>query len=214
MKKIPYTFIMMILVLSLILSGCSRSASQGVETPETSTESEIPFPVGDNANRATEIIGATQTAVVDPEAKGDQAADSSVEPTAEPVVNTPVPTQAPVIVATATPGSPASYVLKQGEHPYCIARRFNVNPNDLIAINGITGSVSPGTSLKIPSNSIWPTNFARSLQAHPASYTVLAGDTIYSIACAFGDVDPEAIIAANSLQSPYTLTAGSTIQIP
>lgn len=208
MKKIPYTLILMVIVLSLVVSGCTRSADKGVDTPPT-TEAEIPFPVGDTTNRITEMVGSTQTAAVG----GDQT-QATVEPTAEPVVNTPEPTQVPVVVATATPGTPGTYVLQVGEHPYCIARRFNVNPNDLISLNGISGNVSPGTTLKIPTNSVWPSNFARALKAHPATYTVISGDTIYSIACEFGDVDPNAIIAANSLTSPYTLTAGTSIQIP
>jgi LysM repeat protein len=52
------------------------------------------------------------------------------------------------------------------------------------------------------------------LKAHPADYTVKAGDTIYSIACDFGDVDPMAIAAANNLQAPYTLKVGDVIRIP
>jgi LysM repeat protein len=42
----------------------------------------------------------------------------------------------------------------------------------------------------------------------------VAGDTIYTIACAFGDVDPNAIIVVNGLESPYTLTPGQVLQIP
>ncbi len=40
------------------------------------------------------------------------------------------------------------------------------------------------------------------------------GDTIYSVACYYGDVDPMAIAAVNGLSSPYTLNPGSMIQIP
>ena len=90
----------------------------------------------------------------------------------------PEPTAVPVLVATATPGTPGTYILQEGEHPYCIARRFNVNPTDLIALNGVGSPVSPGTSLKIPSNSVWPNNFARSLKAHPTTYTVVTGDIV------------------------------------
>ena len=54
----------------------------------------------------------------------------------------------------------------------------------------------------------------RALHPHPATYTVKTGDTIYNIACYYGDVDPMAIVAANSLIAPYTLTAGQSLQIP
>ena len=206
MKKIPYALIMMVLLLSLAVSGCNLSSSKGIEEPPT-VEAEIPFPVGDTTNRVTEMAMETQTAVV--------GGDSNVEPTPEPVVNTPEPTQAPVIVVpSATPGIPSTYILQEGEHPYCIARRFNVNPNDLVAINGISGNVAPGTTLKIPTNSSWPDSASRALKAHPTTYTVISGDSIYSVACKFGDVDQNSIIAANGLQSPYSLTSGTTIQIP
>lgn len=205
MKKFPYALILMFLLLSFVVSGCNLSSSKGIEEPPT-VEAEIPFPVGDTTNRATESIAETQTAVVD-EPVGD--------PTAEPVVNTPEPTQPPVvIVPSATPGIPATYILQEGEHPYCIARRFNVNPNDLVALNGISGYVAPGTTLKIPTNSSWPDSASRALKAHPTTYTVVSGDSIYSVACKFGDVDPNSIIAANALQSPYSLTSGTIIQIP
>jgi LysM repeat protein len=205
MKKIPYALIMMVLFLSLVVSGCNLSSSKGIEEPPT-VEAEIPFPVGDTTNRVTEMAAETQTAA---------GGDTNVVPTAEPVVNTPEPTQVPVVVVpSATPGVPATYILQEGEHPYCIARRFNVNPNDLVALNGISGSVAPGTTLKIPANSTWPDGASRALKTHPTTYTVVSGDSIYSVACKFGDVDPNSIVAANSLQSPYSLTGGTTLQIP
>jgi LysM repeat protein len=67
--------------------------------------------------------------------------------------------------------------------------------------------------LNIPATGTW-TSGERALKAHPADYTVISGDTINSIACEFGDVDPLAIAAANGLSSPYTLNAGSVIKIP
>ncbi len=207
MKKFPYALILMVLFLSLVISGCNLSASKGIEEPPT-VEAEIPFPVGDTTNRVTEMAAETQTAV----AGGDQ----NVEPTPEPVVNTPEPTPEPVVVVpTPVLEIPSTYILQEGEHPYCIARRFNVNPNDLVALNGISGYVAPGVTLKIPTNSSWPADSAsRALRAHPTTYTVVSGDSIYSVACKFGDVDPNAIIAVNGLQSPYSLTGGTSIQIP
>jgi LysM repeat protein len=67
--------------------------------------------------------------------------------------------------------------------------------------------------LKIPQTGN-PFPAGRSLRAHPTNYTVSSGDTIYSIACLFGAVDPYAIATANGLSSPYTLTAGQSLYIP
>jgi hypothetical protein len=68
-------------------------------------------------------------------------------------------------------------------------------------------------TLRIPqSGNPFPGN--RSLFPHPTSYTVRPGDTVYSVACIFGDVQPDGIVAVNGLTKPYKLTAGSTINIP
>ena len=118
-----------------------------------------------------------------------------------------------VVIPTVT--RPATYTLQEGEFPYCIARRFNVDPADLVSVNGLAADelVSPGTTLQIPQNSTW-TGEGRVRNPHPDTYTVSAGETIYSIACYYGDVSPEAIIAVNQLESPYTLRAGQVLDIP
>ena len=43
----------------------------------------------------------------------------------------------PIVAPTATPGLPASYTIQKGEFPFCIARRFNVNPNEMLQITGL-----------------------------------------------------------------------------
>ena len=68
------------------------------------------------------------------------------------------------------------------------------------------------STLSIPtSGNVFPG--PRALLAHPTQYTVRNGDTIYSVACDFGDVDPLRIASANGL-SGSDLSAGATIQIP
>jgi LysM repeat protein len=219
MKKIVYPMILIILMLSLVLGGCTRSATKGgggdvaVDTPD------IPFPVGpeNNPNRITEIIAVTQTAAAQVSGDAGQPAQEVATATPEAVLEeTPksLPTTAAVVVPTATPGLPTTYTVQDGEFPYCLARRFNINPNDLVSINNISGFVAPGTVLTIPTDSTWPVEFERALIAHPTTYNVLAGDTIYKIACQFGDVDPNDIIFANNLVAPYELTAGQVINIP
>jgi len=219
MKKIVYPMILIILMLSLVLVGCTRSATKGgggdvaIDTPD------IPFPVGpeNNPNRITEIIAVTQTAAAQVSGDTQQPAQEIATATPEAVLEeTPksLPTTAAVVVPTATPGLPATYTVQDGEFPYCLARRFNINPNDLLSINNISGLVAPGTVLTIPTDSTWPVEFERALIAHPTTYNVLSGDTIYKIACQFGDVDPNDIIYANNLVEPYTLTAGQVINIP
>lgn len=218
--------ILIVLIFSLTLIGCTRSATKGTGGGRTSTSS-IPFPVGPttNPNRMTEIVSATQTAAVLPADGTQQDTPTSGDvSTIPPVVdNTENPTEIPtaeptarpiVVVPTATPGKPSTYTLQDGEFPYCIARRFNINPADLLSINNIGGDVAPGTTLTIPTNSSWPSDFERSLRDHPATYTVQAGQSIYEIACLFGDADPNEIIVANNLSAPYSISSGQVLDIP
>jgi LysM repeat protein len=162
--------------------------------------------------------GSTVPAVTEPPVSGTETSPAAT-PQATPQATQPPPTQAPtsppVAVSSPTPGLPATHQLQKGEFPFCIARRYNLNVSELLSLNGLgLNTVVPvGFTLKIPQTG---NTFSgeRALKAHPTTYTVVSGDTIYSVACTFGDVDPNAIIQANSLSQPYTLTPGSTIHIP
>jgi len=154
-------------------------------------------------------------------------ASPSKTPTAtivEPTLKNPTPTatktvdlstSTPIKVPTSTPGLPDTYKLHSGESPYCIALRFNVNYKELLRLSGLnTGNdFSPGTVLDIPQSG---RNFLdeRTLMDHPTSYTIATGDSIFSIACLFGDVDPINIAIANGLTEPYELTTGESLYIP
>ncbi len=127
-----------------------------------------------------------------------------------------LPTARPVLAApSATPGLPSTYTLRSSEFPYCIARRFNVDPGELLRINGLTSySVYyGGMVIRIPqSGRPFPGN--RSLRPHPATYTVRPGDTLFSIACIYGDVDPEAIAYVNNIPVNSRLEIGQSLNIP
>lgn len=217
-----HVFIAMVLSI-FVLSACELSAA----TPPPS----VPTIDGPMATLQSELgIIATQTAAAgggivdlptlppptddetDTPAPTDVTApptESVVDPTATTIVPTPVPISSP------TPGIPTTYQLQDGEHPYCIARRFDVDQTELLNLNGLGPDARPdvGFTLQIPQTGN-PFVGDRSLRNHPSTYTVSAGDTIYSIACLFGAVSPEAIAEANGLSSPYTLTPGQVINIP
>jgi LysM repeat protein len=121
----------------------------------------------------------------------------------------PLPTSVPV-------GSrPASYTLQKGEFPYCIARRFDVDPGALLSLNGLANGdiYYPNLTLKIPQSGSFPGT--RALRNHPATYTVGSStESIYGIACLFGDVDPSAIAQANNISPGAALTSGQQLSIP
>lgn len=110
---------------------------------------------------------------------------------------------------------PATYTLQSGEFVFCIARRFDVDPDQVLSLNGLSDgqTVYPGKVLKIPQSGSFPGS--RALKNHPATYTVSSSnETVYSIACQYGDVDPGAIAQANNLSPSAGLTAGQQLSIP
>ncbi len=224
--KINHSLAIIISALLILgLAACERSLTGGTISGGSDNTSQELTASG-TAVMDTLYLFSTQTAMaaqqgqptlpIPADAQLTQAAAQTVAPTEVLApTETPLPTSPAILAPTATPGLPASYTLQKGEFPYCIARRFNVNPIEMLQLSGLpsSGTLSPGTVLKIPQKgSPFPGN--RMLQNHPTSYTVQAGDTIYSIACLFGDVDPASIAFVNNLEKPYTLQAGQVINIP
>jgi len=114
-------------------------------------------------------------------------------------------------------GCTSPYTLQKGEFPYCIARRCNVDPAELLSLNGLaSGEIYyPNLTLNLPqSGKSFPP--PRSRRSHPETYTVSdASLTVSGVACVYGDVHPNDILQANpglSLGSP--LTVGQQINIP
>jgi LysM repeat protein len=180
------------LVAVFILAACERSAV----APEST-------PVGDSGGLTT---GSTPTST--------RYWDPTTTPTTSGLLPTLTGTVV-VIVPTPTIGVPDSYKLQKGEYPYCIARRFNVDIGELLSLNGLreTDLFEEGLVLKIPKTG---NSFigSRTLIHHPTTYSAVMGDTVYRIACAFGDVDPIYLAAYNGLVAPYTLTTGTLLNIP
>lgn len=221
MSKKTIIYGLLILILSMAITACERSAS----TAPLSTATDVPVAGEATSSDPMEMLRsfATQTAqAMSGTSQPVDSAEGTVQPAAP--VTTPltlpttVPTQTPM-TGTAVPATntrPATYTLQEGEFPYCIARRFDVNPDELISLNGLGsgGQYVPGLVLKIPQSGN-PFPPPRALLKRPvASYTVASGDNIYKIACKFGDIDPITIASANNLVAPYTLKTGQIITIP
>jgi LysM repeat protein len=126
-----------------------------------------------------------------------------------------------VAASTSVPSGvkPGSYTLKVGEFPYCIARRFNVDPEQLLSLSGLSGSqansLSAGTVLTIPQSGSFPGD--RAWHSHPATFTVGSTydtNTVYGVACYYGDIDPATIAQNNNISVDATLTSGQTLSIP
>lgn len=213
MDKKFYVFISLLTILTFLTPACTRSASQSPIATVTAAAA-LNFPVGSQLTAIPEIM--TQTAIA------NGAPLTAKTPAAK--VLTPKATQKPTKkpthteeAPTSTPGRPQAYTLQYGEWPVCIARRFNLNIDDFFAHNGITmqSRLLVGTVLYLPHSSSWNYNYGpRAWHSHPATYVVQPGDNIYTIACFFGDIGPDAIRSANGLNGSYTLYAGQTLNIP
>jgi LysM repeat protein len=151
---------------------------------------------------------------------GSASTQVSVTATVFPTGTVDLKTPAPVnntVSPFITPTRPPTYILQKGEWPICIARRYNLDLGAFFAANGLNMNSEPatGTTLKIQTTGEWdPANGSRSLNAHPAQYTVKENETLNSIACRYGDVYPDAILSANALTSASEIKAGQTLQIP
>jgi LysM repeat protein len=221
------------MLLAVFLASCSRSASTGtLPTPTATGKAAVSDPMQMLQSFATQTAVAATALASGGNPLGTPAATLAGTPNAIGALPTPTPTSlipgtgvagvTNTPVATAIPGvtvtppaRPATYTLKEGEFPYCIARRFNLDPEALLTLNGIPSGqtlFNAGLVLTIPQSGSFPGTRARI--PHPATYTVKSGETIYDIACAYGDVNPDDIVRVNSLVTPYTLRAGQTLNIP
>jgi len=231
-----------LLLVSIILSACTLSASEAPAVTNTPIDQTSLFAtaLGEPTLRNVESFG-TQTAIAAGTVLPTTAVPAGVTPqsnvtaTSTPLVelnptNTPTATLAVVNNnPTATVGQantpapsgpkPGTYVLKTGEFPYCIARRFNVDPDQLLSASGLSSaqadSLSAGTVLTIPQGGAFPGD--RSWHDHPATFTVGSTydtNTVYGVACYYGDIDPSVIAQNNGISVDAVLTVGQTLNIP
>lgn len=230
MKKNSTRMVFILVLFALIIASCQRSASVNPSEAANPEEQAVQEPT---ENHAQELISATQT----------ELALVTLAPTKVPTEKPTIPSQpegevtlvdivvtiTPTLEVTSTPEvapteaiiiptliRPATYTFKEGENTFCIARRFNVDIGELLSINSLTTSsvVEIGAVVKMPDTGHPWSSGPRALLNHPTQYTVKSGDSLYSIACMFGDVSPEAIIAVNKLSESVELQAGIIIDIP
>jgi LysM repeat protein len=142
-------------------------------------------------------------------------------PTLTPTSTLAVPAGGSTSIPAPSGPRPPLYTLQRDEFPYCIARRFNVDPSDLLRASNL-GSPDiyyAGMQLTIPQNSVWSVQEwgPIELRSHPATYVVTgnADTTVHGVACKFGNVYPDAIVQANAgISLSSTLTVGQSLNIP
>jgi LysM repeat protein len=191
-----------------ISSGTGETGSTGSESSSSSGTDSGSSSSGSEATGSSTTTEGTGTETGSSTTEGAEASGSgseSNEPQQVPVVD--IPPEVEVV--------PKIHTIHTGEFIYCLGRRFDVNPYDILRANGIYGGwiVPAGQKITIPQNGD-PFPAERALKSHPVLHTVQHAETIYTIACQYGDVFPEAIVYANNLITPYLLSPGTQIIIP
>lgn len=173
------------------------------QTPEESSKVlEVDSPIG----QEVETVELTPTSI----------AVEITETNVPPVVQITPVTVSPTEISGVE--GQTEYTLKKGEWAVCIARRYNLDLDAFFALNKInmqSNYLPEGSKLLLPAGTTWSEKYgARFWHAHPDAYTVKGGETIYQIACYYGDISPKIIEEANGLSGSYPLSAGQKLNIP
>jgi murein DD-endopeptidase MepM/ murein hydrolase activator NlpD len=116
------------------------------------------------------------------------------------------------------PEAPAvsTYVVQRGDNLYRIAQRHGVTVAALAAYNNLANPrlIHAGTVLAIPgANSSPPVVVAEPIAAANGTYTVRAGDNLFTIARRHG-ITLNDLIAANNIREPRRIHPGAVLVIP
>jgi LysM repeat protein len=231
--------IALVVVLALMLAACTRPASPS--NPEAGSQaegegSELPFPTSEfnpmdiletaaAATLTAQVPGESEQ-VVEPTATEPPVVEEQPAATATPMAEptaVPEPTEEPSPEAPAQPEVSACaspYTVSEGEWVWNIARKCGLDPDQVIAINGLVFpyTLYPGDTLQLPEATGFPggsTDGSTGSTGNTCggSYTVQLGDWVSSIASACNSTT-EAIVQANNLAFPYTIFPGDVLVIP
>ena len=132
-------------------------------------------------------------------------------------------TTSTVVKTTATSSLTrgGNYLVQPGDTLYGIARRSGMSLNSLLTLNGLSQSsiIYPGQSLTVSQsegNLATPvstkSNSASSVVSTSGTYTVKAGDTLYSIARRSG-VSLNSLLSLNGLSQSSVIRPGQTLNV-
>ena len=121
----------------------------------------------------------------------------------------------------STRTSSGNYIVQPGDTLYSIARRSGMSLNTLLSINGLSQSsvIFPGQSLTVGqsdgrtvSAGYTPSKTTATSTSTSGTYTVQAGDTLYSIARRSG-INLNTLLSINGLSQSSVIRPGQTLSV-
>jgi LysM repeat protein len=164
-------------------------AQQATETPTTGTPTTTETPMTETPTTGTPTPTSTTPA--------GQA------------TNTPTPT-------ATVPAGQCTHTVQWGDTLYSIARRYGTTVSVLVSMNGIANPnfIYVGQTLSVPCAATpTPVTQTPAPGCSGSYYTVVSGDTLYSIARRYGTT-VDAITAVNYIPNPNFIYVGQRICIP
>jgi LysM repeat protein len=126
----------------------------------------------------------------------------------------------PTATSTPVPGGPCTYVVAAGENLFRISMKYGMTPQDLATANGIPNMniIMVGQTLNIPNcGATAPAPIPGATAVPPVgsgtTYTVIQGDTLFSISLKFG-VPVTSIAAANGISNINLIVVNQQLVIP
>ncbi len=236
-KSVSLSMLLVLLVSSLIVGGCTLKAApdpEGLPTVESEDEmmqhyaegntqaltptavSEEPIPVGEEEGEPTEEVMAEATATTVPDVPPAETvalptATPTPEPTPEEIGGGITPTAAPQVTQPA-PTGPRTHVVQAGENLFRIALRYGTSVEALTQANGITNPsfIYVGQRLKIPGTS------EPSPSPAPGGgkvHVVQPGENLFRIALKY-NYSYWYLAQYNGISNPNFLSVGQEIRIP
>lgn len=239
-KSIAWMSLVLLVVLSLGLGGCKKSAVPKTPIPDESAQtveeaaknSQTLTPPAQETQPP--LIAATSTPAVSQPASTTAPTTAPVvtkEPTAVAPAATPTPAAAvtpattPVATTPATTPvatTPGKHVVQAGENLFRIALRYGLTTEELARANNITNPalIQVGQTLTIPG--VTPSSAPAATPAPPSSpapaggdikHVVQAGENLFRIALKY-NYDHYYIAKYNGISNPALIVPGQVIRIP